>query len=200
MNDWKTLEPVCTVPLALAFEVSSHAQYIRCHPTGSRAPATIATPPCAHAFPQRPPRMSDQSTGTRDPAPIASPPGGHPPRLLHDALDPCSLSHGQSCSRAHCNTPRCPLHAAVAHILVSSHGQPFPRAHFRTSRCPLRAATVHRPSGHGHSCFRTHCSISKCPTQPAIAHISVSSQGQPCSRTHFNTSRCPPQAAASHKP
>jgi len=54
------------------------------------------------------------------------------------------------CSRANCNTSRCPPAAAAVHICEATHGQSCHRAHRRTYRCPPLATNKHVLSSHGH--------------------------------------------------
>jgi len=105
------------------------------HPTGSGAPAPISAAPGSR--PQRRMHMTTHPTGTR--APTSTSPGVHPQRR-HAHV---SSFQGQSSSRSHFNTSRCPHVAAsaqqslsVSSSMSSSHGQPCSRAHFNTDKCP----------------------------------------------------------------
>ena len=99
-----------------------------------------------------------------------------------------------------------PTDSGYAHV-ISFHGESCSRSHFNTSRCPPAAAHVqqfnmHSPpssstSTHGHPCSHAHINTSRCPPAAAFAHV-LSSQSQPCPRAHLSTYGCPLRAAIAH--
>ena len=108
----------CPPSTAIAQHLSSfHGQWCsRNHFNTSRCPPNAATShvlsshgqSCsrAHCNTSRCPYLAakyTRPTGSHAPAPTSAPPGAHPQRLAHR-----SSVQGQSCSRAHCNTVKCP--------------------------------------------------------------------------------------------
>ena len=103
----------------------------RAHCITSRCPLSAA------------PHMASHPTGSRAPVPTATPPSARPMRRMHNsphvplAAVPHRLQHlhipfhGQSCSRPHCSTSRCPPSTAT-----------------RTSVPAPRTALLPRPLAH----------------------------------------------------
>ena len=86
--------------------------------------------------------IGDISTRLRLPrAPMLQRPPQHLEVPARVAISQVPSPHGQSCSRAHCNTARCPPEAAPVHVLRSQ-GQWCSRAHTKTNRCPFPAAPL----------------------------------------------------------
>ena len=100
---------------------------------------------------------------------------------------------------AHWSTSRCPLLAAVAHVL-SSHGHPFSssRSHCSTQSCPplAAAAVVSQSHGvstisreHGPPSFQAHCITARCPFSAMMSTSPF--QLHPLSQAHWATSKYP---------
>ena len=130
--------------------------------TSSSLYGTYRCPPSARS---NRPHASESPTGSRAPTPTATPPDARPERRKQHV----AALNGQSCSRAHRNTSRCPLSAALRQRLRVPRAVVLPR--------PLQHRQVSAPSG-GFTRYLV----------PRTLLV------QSCSRAQHSTCNCPPRS------